>query len=85
MSRRVEVVWDDDLTQYNFGRGHPMAPVRVELTMRLARAHSEIAGMKIATMTRVVAMTGAVTSFMAWTVASFGSMPLSMLKIEKVQ
>jgi acetoin utilization protein AcuC len=38
MSRRVEVVWDDDLTQYNFGRGHPMAPVRVELTMRLARA-----------------------------------------------
>ena len=38
MSDRVEVVWDDDLTQYNFGRGHPMAPVRVELTMRLARA-----------------------------------------------
>jgi acetoin utilization protein AcuC len=38
MSERVEVVWDDDLTQYNFGRGHPMAPVRVELTMRLSRA-----------------------------------------------
>jgi acetoin utilization protein AcuC len=38
MSRRVEVVWEDDLVQYNFGRGHPMAPVRVELTVRLARA-----------------------------------------------
>jgi acetoin utilization protein AcuC len=38
MSRRVEVVWEDDLVQYNFGRGHPMSPVRVELTMRLARA-----------------------------------------------
>lgn len=38
MSRRVEVVWEDDLTQYNFGPGHPMAPIRVELTMRLARA-----------------------------------------------
>jgi acetoin utilization protein AcuC len=38
MSRRVEVVWEDDLVQYNFGRGHPMAPVRVELTIRLARA-----------------------------------------------
>jgi acetoin utilization protein AcuC len=38
MSRAVEVVWEDDLVRYNFGRGHPMAPVRVELTMRLARS-----------------------------------------------
>lgn len=38
MSQRVQVVWDDDLTRYNFGGGHPMAPIRVELTMRLARA-----------------------------------------------
>jgi acetoin utilization protein AcuC len=38
VSRAVEVVWEDDLVRYNFGRGHPMAPVRVELTMRLARA-----------------------------------------------
>ncbi len=38
MSQRVRVVWEDDLTRYNFGPGHPMAPVRVELTMRLARA-----------------------------------------------
>ncbi len=38
MSRAVEVVWEDDLVRYDFGHGHPMAPVRVELTMRLARA-----------------------------------------------
>ena len=43
MSRRVEVVWEDDLTQYNFGPGHPMAPIRVELTMRLARAFGVLA------------------------------------------
>jgi acetoin utilization protein AcuC len=43
MSRRVEVVWEDDLTQYNFGPGHPMAPIRVELTMRLARALGALA------------------------------------------
>ncbi|MBA2445293.1 MAG: acetoin utilization protein AcuC [Nocardioidaceae bacterium] len=32
------VVYDDELTRYNFGRGHPLAPLRVDLTMRLARA-----------------------------------------------
>jgi hypothetical protein len=36
-------------------------------------------GMKIATMTRVVAMTGAVTSFMAALVASLGVIPSSIL------
>jgi acetoin utilization protein AcuC len=30
------VAWDERLTDYHFGPGHPMAPVRVELTMRLA-------------------------------------------------
>jgi len=30
------VVFDDSLAAYTFGPGHPMAPVRVELTMRLA-------------------------------------------------
>ena len=30
------VVFDESLTQYNFGEGHPMSPVRVDLTMRLA-------------------------------------------------
>ncbi|GLW08895.1 acetoin utilization protein AcuC [Microtetraspora sp. NBRC 13810] len=37
MSRSVRVVWDDKLTSYDFGPGHPLAPVRVELTMALAR------------------------------------------------
>jgi acetoin utilization protein AcuC len=33
----LTVVWDDRLTGYDFGPGHPLAPVRVELTMALAR------------------------------------------------
>ncbi|RJL22536.1 acetoin utilization protein AcuC [Bailinhaonella thermotolerans] len=37
MSRAVRVVWDEALTSYDFGRGHPLAPVRVELTMALSR------------------------------------------------
>ena len=34
----VHVVWHDSLTGYDFGAGHPMNPIRLELTMRLARA-----------------------------------------------
>lgn len=34
----VRVVWDDRLTQYDFGETHPMNPVRLDLTTRLARA-----------------------------------------------
>ncbi|MBX6381716.1 MAG: acetoin utilization protein AcuC [Microbispora sp.] len=37
MSQTVRVVWDDALVTYDFGPGHPLAPVRVELTMALAR------------------------------------------------
>ena len=37
MSDRATLVFDDRLTGYNFGQSHPMAPVRVELTMQLAR------------------------------------------------
>lgn len=33
---RSVVVFDDQMTQYDFGAHHPMAPVRVELTMMLA-------------------------------------------------
>jgi acetoin utilization protein AcuC len=32
------VAWDDGLTGYDFGPGHPLAPVRVELTIALARS-----------------------------------------------
>ncbi|WP_113698632.1 acetoin utilization protein AcuC [Nonomuraea lactucae] len=37
MSRTARVIWDEALTSYNFGPGHPLAPIRVELTMALAR------------------------------------------------
>jgi acetoin utilization protein AcuC len=30
-------MWYPALVGYNFGRGHPLAPIRVDLTMRLAR------------------------------------------------
>jgi acetoin utilization protein AcuC len=33
----LHVAWDDRLAGYDFGPGHPLAPVRVELTMALAR------------------------------------------------
>jgi acetoin utilization protein AcuC len=34
----LTLAWDDRLTGYDFGPGHPLAPVRVELTIALARA-----------------------------------------------
>jgi acetoin utilization protein AcuC len=34
----LHLAWDDQLTRYDFGPGHPLAPVRVELTMQLARS-----------------------------------------------
>src|SRR5215475_1922047 len=36
MTGRLVVAWDDALIQYDFGPGHPLAPVRVALTMELA-------------------------------------------------
>lgn len=38
MSGRAQLMWDEDLTGYDFGAGHPMAPVRLALTMRLVEA-----------------------------------------------
>ena len=34
---RTTVVFDETLTDYDFGPAHPMSPLRVDLTMRLAR------------------------------------------------
>jgi acetoin utilization protein AcuC len=34
----ASVVFDPSLTDYNFGPSHPMSPIRVDLTMRLAEA-----------------------------------------------
>ena len=36
MTCTVHVAWDERLTDYHFGPGHALAPVRLELTMRLA-------------------------------------------------
>lgn len=38
MAGQGSLVFDDELTAYDFGVGHPMAPIRVDLTVRLARA-----------------------------------------------
>jgi len=43
----LEVAWDERLTEYDFGPGHPLAPVRVELTMRLARAFGVLTGPQV--------------------------------------
>ena len=37
MAGPLTLAWDERLTEYDFGPGHPLAPVRVELTMALAR------------------------------------------------
>jgi acetoin utilization protein AcuC len=37
MSERVAFVWDETLAAYDFGPDHPLAPVRVQLAVRLAR------------------------------------------------
>jgi acetoin utilization protein AcuC len=38
MACTLHVAWDERLTDYDFGPGHPLAPVRIELTIALARA-----------------------------------------------
>ncbi|HSF34555.1 MAG TPA: acetoin utilization protein AcuC, partial [Nocardioides sp.] len=42
----ASVVFDQTLTQYDFGPTHPMSPVRVDLTMRLADELGVLAGIK---------------------------------------
>jgi acetoin utilization protein AcuC len=37
MACTLHLAWDDQLTRYDFGTDHPLAPVRVELTIALAR------------------------------------------------
>ena len=38
MACTLHLAWDEQLTRYDFGPEHPLAPVRVELTIALARA-----------------------------------------------
>ena len=44
MTCTLHVAWDDQLTNYDFGPGHPLAPVRVDLTMALARSFGVLDG-----------------------------------------
>jgi acetoin utilization protein AcuC len=48
MTCTLHVAWDEELTSYDFGPGHPLAPVRVELTMELARAFGLLTGDAVA-------------------------------------
>lgn len=38
MSGRAQLMWDEQVTKYDFGSRHPMDPVRLELTRSLIRA-----------------------------------------------
>jgi acetoin utilization protein AcuC len=38
MSGRAQLMWDERVTAYDFGPGHPMDPVRLSLTLGLVRA-----------------------------------------------
>ncbi len=38
MACTLHLAWDEQLTKYDFGPEHPLAPVRVDLTIELARA-----------------------------------------------
>ena len=47
MTSRPCVIFDERLTSYNFGPSHPMAPVRIELTMNLARELGILDGLDV--------------------------------------
>ncbi|MCZ3386525.1 MAG: acetoin utilization protein AcuC [Actinomycetia bacterium] len=47
MTGSARVYWDDALTGYDFGPSHPMNPVRLDLTMRLARALGVLDGIEL--------------------------------------
>ncbi len=38
MSTQACAIWGEEFTRYDFGVGHPMAPIRLDLTARLCRA-----------------------------------------------
>ncbi|MBO0803785.1 MAG: acetoin utilization protein AcuC [Nocardiopsaceae bacterium] len=44
------MAWDDALTSYDFGPGHPMAPVRVALTVALARQMGVLSAPSVTTL-----------------------------------
>jgi acetoin utilization protein AcuC len=49
MAGSFALAWDERLTGYDFGPGHPLAPVRVELTIALARELGVLAEVPVLT------------------------------------
>ena len=47
VSERTLVVWDDVFTDYDFGTSHPMRPMRLALTMSLARQLGVLDGVDV--------------------------------------
>lgn len=47
MGTRTRVIWDEECTRYDFGPGHPMAPIRLELTTRLAQSLGVLDGVDV--------------------------------------
>lgn len=44
---RAALVYDESLTGYNFGPDHPMSPLRVDLTVALARSSGVLDGLSV--------------------------------------
>jgi acetoin utilization protein AcuC len=57
MACTLHVAWDERLTGYDFGPGHPLAPVRVELTIALAEAFGVLAAPGVTVAAPAVAST----------------------------
>jgi acetoin utilization protein AcuC len=57
MGESVTVVWDEDLKAYDFGPGHPLAPIRVQLAMRLAEDFGVLAAPSVHLHTPVIPAT----------------------------
>src|SRR5512132_3265612 len=47
MSRRAAVVWTPDFLTHRFTPDHPLNPVRLDLTMRLAREPGVLEGVEL--------------------------------------
>ena len=47
MAHRTRLVWDEGFTAYDFGPSHPMGPVRLALTTRLAEALGVLDGVEV--------------------------------------
>ena len=60
MSGPTAVVWDEALTRYDFGPGHPFDPVRIRLTMELARELGVLAAPSLTMVSPVPASDGAI-------------------------